>query len=78
MIPFGHRRFETPTMRPTQPKPTDADLFRMRFDNLLDQRHELVRLGALIDWNRFDEAFGPLYRDKIGRPGPADRRPSRR
>ena len=56
-------------MRPKQPKPTDADLFRMRFDNLLDQRHELVRLGALIDWNRFDEAFGPLYRDKIGRPG---------
>lgn len=56
-------------MRPKQPKPTDVDLFRMRFDNLLDQRHELVRLGALIDWNRFDEAFGSLYRDKIGRPG---------
>ena len=56
-------------MRPKQPKPTAADLFRMRFDNLLDQRHELVQLGALIDWNRFDEAFGPLYRDKIGRPG---------
>ena len=24
-------------------------------------RHELVRLAGLIDWRRFDEAFGTLY-----------------
>ena len=31
-------------------------------------RHELVRLSGLIDWKRFDEAFGELYAEK-GRPG---------
>ena len=25
--------------------------------NLVDMRHELVRLSGLIDWKRFDEAF---------------------
>lgn len=55
-------------MRPEPAKSADADLFRMHFDNLLDQWHELVRLGVLIDWKRFDEAFGLLYRDRVGRP----------
>jgi hypothetical protein len=67
VIPFGHCRFETPTARPRLPTPTDVDLFRMCFDNLLDQRHERVRLVALIDWNRFDEAFGPFSGDRVGR-----------
>lgn len=53
---------------PTPTKPAEAGLFQMRFDNVLDQLHELVRLGGLIDWKRFDEAFGPLSWDKIGRP----------
>ena len=58
-------------MRPMPlPTPADgeADLFRHRLDNLIDMRHELVRLAALIDWRRFDAAFGDLYADK-GRPG---------
>ena len=40
-------------MRP-HPVPTPADdesdLFRNRLDNLIDMRHELVRLSGLIDW----------------------------
>jgi IS5 family transposase len=28
-----------------------------------------VRLAGLIDWDRFATAFGPLYRDGVGRPG---------
>jgi IS5 family transposase len=35
---------------------------------MIDMRHELVRLARLIDWKRFDEAFGALYAEK-GRPG---------
>ena len=58
-------------MRPN-PVPTPADgetdLFRNRLDNMIDMRHELVRLAGLIDWKRFDEAFGGLYAEK-GRPG---------
>ena len=58
-------------MRPN-PVPTPADgetdMFRNRLDNMIDMRHELVRLAGLIDWKRFDEAFGGLYAEK-GRPG---------
>jgi len=43
-------------------------MFRSRLENMIDMRHELVRLAGLIDWNRFDEAFGGLYAEK-GRPG---------
>jgi IS5 family transposase len=43
-------------------------MFRNRLDNMIDMRHELVRLAGLMDWKRFDEAFGGLYAEK-GRPG---------
>ena len=57
-------------MRPRPPLKTPSqDLFRSRLDAILDDRHELVRLGKLIDWDRFDAAFGQLYVDKRGRPG---------
>ena len=58
-------------MRPHPvPSPADgeSDLFRNRLDSLIDMRHEFVRLFGLIDWKRFDEAFGELYAEK-GRPG---------
>lgn len=29
---------------------SDHDLFRNELMNVINQRHELVRLGALIDW----------------------------
>ena len=61
-------------MRPNPvPTPADgeSDLFRNRLDNLVDMRHEFVRLSGLIDWKRFDEAFGePTPR----RAGPGCRR----
>jgi len=57
-------------MRPRPPLKTPSqDLFRSRLDAILDERHELLRLGKLIDWDRFDAAFGQLYVDKKGRPG---------
>jgi len=46
----------------------DADLFRSRLDQMINMRHELVRLGGLIDWSFFDQRFEPLY-SEIGRPG---------
>lgn len=60
-------------MKPKPPPdlPTD-DLFRHRLENLIDQRHELVRLAALIDWQRFDHEWGELFCDR-GRPGIATR-----
>jgi len=56
-------------MRPkSSPNTASEDLFRSRLTSIVDDRHELVRLARLIDWSRFDEAFGGLYVDKTGRP----------
>ena len=56
-------------MRPKQsPNAAGQDLFRSRLENIVDDRHELIRLARLIGWARFDEAFGGLYVDKTGRP----------
>jgi len=43
------------------------DFFRSRLENIIDPRHELALLGKAIDWRRFDEAFGGLFREKEGR-----------
>jgi len=56
-------------MRPgDRGKNGDADLFRARLDQIINMRHELVRLSLLIDWPYFDQRFSPLYAD-VGRPG---------
>ena len=61
-------------MRPKASEVTSAtDLFRNRLEHMLDQRHELYRLGELIDWSSFDESFGALYCSDNGSPGKAMR-----
>ncbi|MCP5036389.1 MAG: IS5 family transposase [Rhodobacteraceae bacterium] len=56
-------------MPPKTPKASSGDLFRMLLVNIIDQKHELVRLAGLIDWARFDKAFGAFYDDQKGREG---------
>ncbi len=56
-----------PKLIPT-PAKAEVDMFRNPIDNIIDMRHKLFRLAGLIDWKRFDEAFGGLYAEK-GRPG---------
>jgi len=46
----------------------EQDLFRMELVNLIDQRHELVKLASLIDWSAFSEAWGPKFVSTTGRP----------
>jgi IS5 family transposase len=36
---------------------------------MLDMDHALVRLSQQINWASFEERFGSLYVDKVGRPG---------
>jgi transposase, IS5 family len=56
-------------MKPTKTvSKSDADLFRSRLDQMINMRHELVRLAGLIDWKFFDQQFEPLY-SETGRPG---------
>jgi IS5 family transposase len=57
-------------MTPKQTPPlSDFDLYRSHFNQILNQRHELILLGKAIDWSIFDREFGPLYDAAHGRPG---------
>jgi IS5 family transposase len=56
-------------MPPKSSPPDQPELFRSALVNLIDRRHHLERLAGLIDWERFRTAFGPLYRDGVGRSG---------
>ena len=55
-------------MPPKKPVRTEHELFRSRLENMIDMEHALVKLAGLIDWSRFDEAYGRFYHEK-GRPG---------
>jgi IS5 family transposase len=56
-------------MRPTKSETPNGDLFRAALEAIVDPKHELIRLAGLIDWGRFDDAFGPNYRERKGRRG---------
>ena len=52
-------------MKPKEPaKRPQNDLFRMELENLIDRRHELVRLSEVIDWDGIASEFGTLYVDR--------------
>ena len=54
-------------MPPKKLKLRDDELFRMQLVNMIDMEHPLVKLAGMIDWSRFDAAFGGFYRP-VGRP----------
>jgi IS5 family transposase len=56
-------------MRPKQQETTGSgDLFRSRLDQIINMKHETVRLAQEIDWRWLDDEVAPLFSDK-GRPG---------
>lgn len=55
-------------MRPgKQERAGEQDLFRARLDQIINMRHELVRLGAAIDWDWIDEELAGAFAEN-GRP----------
>jgi IS5 family transposase len=54
------------------PKPrqsaAEPDLLRVELVNLIDQRHELVKLASLIDWPASEQAWVPRFESTTGRP----------
>ena len=54
-----------------QPKNTreKPDLFKIRLDQFIDMKHELVILADKITWSFFEEKFGAYYVDQKGRSG---------
>jgi IS5 family transposase len=42
---------------------------RVRLELIVSHEHPLYRLAEAIDWTRFEEEFGSLYAEDVGRPG---------
>ena len=55
-------------MRPKTQVSDQGDLYRSRLDQILNRTHPLYRLADSIDWSFFENQFGPLYSDGMGRP----------
>ena len=59
-----------------RPKSTDqsgsGDLFRSRLDQIINMKHELVRLADEIDWDWIDDELADLF-SETGRPAIATR-----
>ena len=59
-------------MPPKSPPENETpDMFSSRLENMIDMRHELVRLGELVDWRLFEAEFGPHYAETGGVSGEA-------
>ena len=46
----------------------EHDLFRSRLDQIINMKHELVRLAQVIDWPVLEARFGSVYSDGPGMP----------
>ena len=52
-----------------RPRPLEQDdLLRPRLVDMIDQRHELVKLAALIDWEVFEREWAGFFPSGKGRP----------
>jgi IS5 family transposase len=55
--------------KPRERRETGAqDLFRSRLDQIINMKHELVRLAQAIDWPVLEARFGAVYSDGPGMP----------
>ncbi|WP_210527311.1 IS5 family transposase [Rubellimicrobium arenae] len=53
--------------------PEQDDLLRPRLVDLIDMRHELVKLAALIDWEFFEREWAGFFPSTTGRPATSPR-----
>lgn len=55
-------------MKPRKPPAEQDDLLRSRLVEMIDMRHELVKLAALIDWDVFEREWVGFFPSHTGRP----------
>ena len=60
-------------MKPKSRAPEQHDLLRPRLTDMIDMRHELVRLEALIDWEFFEQEWAGFFPSHPGRPATSPR-----
>ena len=60
-------------MKPRKPLPEQDDLLRRRLVEMIDMRHELVKLEALLDWEVFEREWLGFFPSHTGRPATSPR-----
>ena len=60
-------------MKPRKPPSEQDDLLRGRLVEMIDMRHELVKLSALIDWGIFEREWAGFFPSHTGRPATSPR-----
>jgi IS5 family transposase len=57
-------------MKPKQmpPQAKVSEPIKAKLSQMLNPQHPLVSLAQSIDWSVFEQAFGPLYAEEMGRP----------
>jgi transposase, IS5 family len=60
-------------MKPRKPLPEQDDLLRARLIEMIDMRHELVKLETLIDWDVFEREWDGFFPSHTGRPASSPR-----
>jgi IS5 family transposase len=56
-------------MKPREIRQNDEqDLFRSRLDQIIDMKHQLVKLAARVNWARLEAVCGEAYTDGPGMP----------
>ena len=68
MISFQNPAILVPPMKHRPRSPEQDDLLRPRLADMIDQRHELVKLAALIDWAVFEREWAGFFPSGKGRP----------
>lgn len=53
--------------------PEQDDLFRARLVEIIDMRHTLVKIAALIDWDFFEREWVGFFPSEAGRPATPSR-----
>jgi len=62
-----------PPMKPHFRAPEQDDLLRPRLVDMIDARHELVKLAGLIDWEFFEREWATFFPSHQGRPATSPR-----
>ena len=60
-------------MKPKKRTPEQDDLLRPRLVDIIDMRHELVKLATLIDWEFFEDEWAGFFPSDLGRPASSPR-----
>ncbi len=60
-------------MKPHPRQKEQDDLLRPRLTDMIDMRHELAKLAALIDWDFFEREWAGFFPSHRGRPATSPR-----